>query len=98
MAWFAYDVMGIVTFHEDFGMVRAKEQRKELRDQRGALGMLARVNEAVWLARLGFTFFPFLGPVKSWIKAVHFCCSTMEKRMKVFDISLLYYPERGKHF
>lgn len=83
MAWFAYDVMGLVTFGKDFGMIKSRDQRKELADQRGALGMLAPVNDAVWLARLGFAFFPFLKPVRSWYNAVKFCCGTMDKRMNV---------------
>ena len=29
MAWFAYDVMGLVTFGKDFGMVKEREQRKD---------------------------------------------------------------------
>jgi hypothetical protein len=83
MAWFAYDAMGLVTFGKDFGMVRAKEQREELANQRGALNMLAPVNDAVWLARIGFIFFPLLKPVRSWFSAVRFCCDSMDKRMKV---------------
>jgi hypothetical protein len=93
MAWFAFDLMGLVTFGEDFGMVRAKEQRKEQRDQRGALGMLAPVNDAIWLARPEFAFFPFLKPVRSWFNAVQFCCQSMEKRMKVCLDSSPAYQE-----
>lgn len=37
MAWFSYDAMGLVTYGEDFGMVRARKTKKELADQQGAL-------------------------------------------------------------
>ncbi|KAM0153383.1 hypothetical protein ACHAPG_007076 [Botrytis cinerea] len=30
MSWFAIDVMGLITFGEDFGSVRAQKQRMEL--------------------------------------------------------------------
>jgi hypothetical protein len=34
MAWFAFDLMGLVTFGEDIGMVRAKDSRPRTRAQR----------------------------------------------------------------
>ena len=83
MAWFSYDAMGLVTYGEDFGMVRARKTKKELADQQGALSMMAPINDAIWIARLGMACFPFLKPMRHWFESVKFCCDRMEKRMHV---------------
>jgi hypothetical protein len=83
MSWFAFDVMGLITFGEDFGFVRAQKQRMELIHQRGALAMLSPMNDAIWLARVGLCFFPFLEKVRHVTKTLDFCWETIQKRMKV---------------
>ncbi|KAF5876058.1 putative benzoate 4-monooxygenase cytochrome protein [Botrytis fragariae] len=82
MSWFAFDVMGLITFGEDFGFVRAQKQRMELIHQRGALAMLSPMNDAIWLARVGLCFFPFLEKVRHVTKTLDFCWETIQKRMK----------------
>jgi hypothetical protein len=83
MSWFAYDVMGLISYDQDFGMVKSRQTRQELRDQSAALAMMAPMNDAIWLVRLGFAMFPFLKPIRSWLDAERFCCDRMEKRLKV---------------
>jgi hypothetical protein len=83
MSWFAFDAMGEITFGEDFGMMASRTSKGDLIHQRQALALLAPLNDASWIAHLGFKFFPFLGAVRGWWAAVRFCCERMQKRMVV---------------
>jgi len=83
MSWFSFDAMGEITFGEDFGMMANRKAKGELIHQRQALALLAPLNDASWIAHLGFSLFPFLEAVRGWWAAVHFCCGRMEKRMAV---------------
>jgi hypothetical protein len=83
MSWFAFDAMGEITFGEDFGMMANRTSKSDLIHQRQALALLAPLNDASWIAHLGFNFFPFLSAVRGWWAAVRFCCGRMQKRMAV---------------
>ena len=83
MSWFSFDAMGEITFGEDFGMLKEQKSNNELVHQRTALALLAPLNDATWIAHLGFSLFPFLGVIRGWWAAVRFCCDRMEKRMAV---------------
>jgi hypothetical protein len=64
MSWFAFDAMGEITFAEDSGMMASQTSKGDLIHQRQALALLAPLNDASWIAHLGFTFFPFLNAVR----------------------------------
>ena len=83
MSWFSFDAMGEITFGEDFGMMKGKKTSGELTHQRKALALLAPLNDATWIAHMGFQLFPFLDVIKNWWTAVDFCCSRMDKRIEV---------------
>jgi hypothetical protein len=83
MSWFAFDVMGLITFGENSGFVKAQEQKMELVHQRGLLALMTPMNDAIWIVRLGFSFFPFLKHMKHLSAAVDFCWETVQMRMKV---------------
>src|SRR5690242_3195415 len=86
MSWFAFDAMGEITFGRDFGMLDRQSSKSDLLRQRQALAMLAPVNDATWLAHLGFRMFPWLSTVKGWLSAVAFCEATMKQRMEVSGV------------
>ncbi|KAF1831503.1 cytochrome P450 monooxygenase-like protein, partial [Decorospora gaudefroyi] len=88
MSWFSFDVMGEILFGEDFGMMVNKKAKGELIHQRTALALIAPINDASWIAHLGFNLFPFLGAVRGWWAAVRFCCERMERRMKTTPTKL----------
>jgi hypothetical protein len=82
MSWLSFDMMGAIAFGEDFRMVSAREQQQALTDIRNALSMISPFVDAMWLGRVGFTFFPFLKEIRAWSNSVDFCCNRMEKRMQ----------------
>ena len=83
MSWFSYDVMGEITFGEDFGMLANQKMSQELMRQRQATSMLAPINDATWIAHLGFALFSFLPVVKGFLAAIDLMCGRMESRIKV---------------
>ena len=85
MSWFAFDSMGEFMFGSSFGMMDSKTWHPAIAQQKGALELLAPMNDAVWLVRLAIDLFPFLGKVKDWNKMLAFCDDAMRKRMKVSD-------------
>ena len=83
MSWFAFDSMGKFTFNSDFGMMKSSAWHPAIVQQRGALALLAPLSDAIWLVRLAFAFFPFVGKVRDWNQMVAFCDNAMHKRMQV---------------
>ncbi|KAF2726469.1 cytochrome P450 [Polyplosphaeria fusca] len=81
MSWFSFDAMGEIAFSESFGMLENRQTKVELAHQRQALALLAPLNDATWIAHLGFSLFPYPGTVRAWWASVRFCCEIMEKRM-----------------
>lgn len=94
MSWFSFDAMGEITFGRDFGMLSRQSSKSELLHQRQALALLAPVNDATWLAHLGFRLFPWLRTVKGWWSAVAFCEATMKQRMAVSWAHLTCHLQR----
>ena len=64
MSWFALDSMGEFIFNSDFGMMNSSAWHPAIVQQRGALALLAPLSDAIWLVRLAFAFFPFVGKVR----------------------------------
>ena len=83
MSWFAFDSMGEFMFNSDFGMMRSSTWHPAIVQQRGALAFLAPLSDMIWLVRLAFAFFPFVGKVRDWNHMVAFCDNAMHKRMQV---------------
>jgi hypothetical protein len=83
MSWLSFDIMGEVTFGEDFGIMENKEVIDELVHQRKALALVAPLVDAPWISQLGFKLFPFLGPVRGWWAALRVSSDRMERRMAV---------------
>ena len=83
MSWFAFDSMGEFMFNSDFGMMESSTWHPAIVQQRGALAFLAPLSDAIWLVRLAFAFFPFVGKVKDWNQMVAFCDNAMQKRVQV---------------
>ena len=83
MSWFAFDSMGEFMFNSSFGMMESSDWHPAIVKQRGALAFLAPLNDAIWLARLAFAFFPFVGKVKDWNQMVAFCDQAMQTRIQV---------------
>ncbi|KAF2180461.1 cytochrome P450 monooxygenase-like protein [Zopfia rhizophila CBS 207.26] len=79
MSWFSFDSMGEFAFGKDFGMIRAKKTQPVVQQQRRALKMLTPINDVIWVARTGFTFFPFLGGVRDWLNVAKFCDEKTDK-------------------
>ena len=77
--------MGEFMFNSDFGMMRSSTWHPAIVQQRGALALLAPLSDAIWLVRLAFAFFPFVGKVKDWNQMVSFCDNAMQKRIQVGD-------------
>ncbi|KAL8906002.1 MAG: hypothetical protein Q9207_002287 [Kuettlingeria erythrocarpa] len=82
MSWFAFDSMGEFMFDSSFGMMDSNAWHPAIAQQKAALELLAPMNDAVWLVRLAFDLFPYLGKVKDWNKMLAFCDNAMRKRMK----------------
>lgn len=83
MSWFAFDSMGEFMFNSDFGMMKSSAWHPAIVQQRAALALLAPLSDAIWLVRLAFAFFPFVGKVRDWNQMVAFCDNAMQKRMEV---------------
>ncbi|KAF2199990.1 cytochrome P450 monooxygenase-like protein [Delitschia confertaspora ATCC 74209] len=97
MSWFSFDAMGHVTFGEDFGMIQSKTIQPVLIKQRRALGMMAPVNDAIWLARFAFQYLPFLHTVRDWLDTAIFCEERIQLRLrsktKTMDMSTFFIRE-----
>ena len=88
MSWFAFDSMGEFMFNSDFNMMRSSTWHPAIVQQRGALALLAPLSDAIWLVRLAFAFFPFVGKFRDWNQMVSFCDNAMQKRIQVGDKAL----------
>ncbi|KAI4290014.1 MAG: hypothetical protein L6R35_000705 [Caloplaca aegaea] len=82
MSWFAFDSMGEFLFGSSFGMMDSNTWHPAIAQLKGGLGLLAPMNDAIWLVRLAIDLFPFLGNVKDWNKTLAFCDNAVRKRMK----------------
>lgn len=92
MSWFAFDSMGEFLFKKDFGMMESSAWHPAIVQQRRALALLAPLSDAIWLVRLAFAFFPFVGKVRDWNQMVSFCDSAMHERMQVRQANPYYDP------
>lgn len=64
MSWFASDAMGEVLFEQDFHMIEQREYHPAVAHQKRALAVMGPILNTMWIPRVAFTFFPFLGRVK----------------------------------
>ena len=83
MSWFVFDAMGEITFGHGFDMLKRRSNEGDLMNIKQALSLLAPLNDATWLAHVGFRLFPWLGAVRGWWASVAFCEATMRRRMEV---------------
>jgi hypothetical protein len=83
MSWFSFDAMGEVVFGEDFNLLNSRVMHPAILHRDRALSMLGPIADAIWIARLAFSFVPFYGKVKDWMRMVAFCEERMNIRMKV---------------
>ncbi|KAF2759925.1 cytochrome P450 [Pseudovirgaria hyperparasitica] len=83
MSWFSFDAMGDVVFGKSFGMMQEKVTHDAIIHQKRALALLGPISDAVWIAQLAFSFVPFLGKVKSWMRMVSYCEERMARRMEL---------------
>ncbi|KAI1658885.1 cytochrome P450 monooxygenase-like protein [Daldinia decipiens] len=82
MTWFSFDAMGDILFGEDFGLTRSKSIHPGIVHRDRALSVLGPLEGAIWIARFGFSFTPFLGKVKDWFKLVSFCDDQLRRRIQ----------------
>lgn len=97
MSWFAFDSMGEFIFDKDFGMMDTETWHQAIIQQRNALAFFGKFVDAVWLARLGFSFFPWFGGAREWLQMVKFCDEAMQKRMRVSSNEYRYGPLSNMH-
>ncbi|KAI1135148.1 cytochrome P450 monooxygenase-like protein [Hypoxylon sp. FL0543] len=82
MSWFSFDAMGEVVFGEDFNLMDSKTMHPAILHRDRALALLGPISDAIWIARLAFSFIPFYGRVKDWFRMVAFCDERMRARME----------------
>nr|AVY05503.1 cytochrome P450 monooxygenase-like protein [Nodulisporium sp.] len=95
MSWFSFDAMGEVVFGEDFNLMDSRTMHPAILHRDRALAVLGPISDAIWIARLAFSFIPFYGRVKDWFRMVAFCDERMRARMEV-GIVLHRGPKEGK--
>ncbi|KAI4858741.1 cytochrome P450 monooxygenase-like protein [Hypoxylon rubiginosum] len=82
MSWFSFDAMGEVVFGEDFDLMNSKVMHPAILHRDRALALLGPISDAIWIARLAFSFVPFYGRVRDWFRMVAFCDERMRIRMQ----------------
>lgn len=82
MSWFSFDAMGEVVFGEDFNLMNSRVMHPAILHRDRALAMLGPIADAIWIARIAFSFIPFYGRVKDWMQMVKFCEERMGERME----------------
>lgn len=83
MSWFSFDAMGEVVFGQDFDLLNSRVMHPAILHRDRALAMLGPIADAIWIARLAFSFVPFYGKIRDWMRMVAFCEERMKMRMKV---------------
>ncbi|KAI1490701.1 cytochrome P450 [Biscogniauxia mediterranea] len=81
MSWFSFDAMGEVVFGEDFNLMNSRFMHPVIRHRDRALALLGPIADAIWIARLAFSFVPFYGRVQDWFRMVAFCDERMKMRL-----------------
>lgn len=93
MSWFSFDAMGEVVFGKDFDLLNSRVMHPAILHRDRALAMLGPIADAIWIARFAFSFVPFYGKVRDWMRMVAFCEERMEMRVKVSSwVGRLYGP------
>lgn len=87
MSWFSFDAMGEVVFGEDFNLMNSRVMHPAILHRDRALAMLGPIADAIWIARMAFSFVPFYGRVKNWMQMVKFCEERMDERVEVREPS-----------
>lgn len=83
MSWFSFDAMGEVVFGQDFDLMNSRFMHPVLHHRDRALALLGPIADAIWIARLAFSFVPFYGRVQDWFRMVSFCDERMKTRLDV---------------
>ncbi|RYP82600.1 hypothetical protein DL769_001594 [Monosporascus sp. CRB-8-3] len=81
MSWFSFDAMGEVVFGEGFNLMESRVMHPVIRHRDRALALLGPIADAIWIARLAFSFIPFYGRVQDWFRMVAFCDAHMQMRV-----------------
>ncbi|KAI0110725.1 benzoate 4-monooxygenase cytochrome P450 [Nemania sp. FL0031] len=99
---FAFDSMGDFGFGRDFGMMKNKKLTDGAFYMRSALTLLGPFGPAIWIARLGFSFIPWLWKVGHWFKMLAFADACIDERLKrslekpdIFQFFLREYHRQG---
>lgn len=73
MYWFTYDVMGRCGFDKEFNQVQKQDWHPAVAMMRRATSIFGPFQPAVWVARIGFSFFWWAGKVADWFGMLAFC-------------------------
>ena len=63
--YFSFDLIGDFAVSRDFGMIDKREYTSTIKMLRSAMKLLGPFGHAICMPRLGFTFTPGLGKIKS---------------------------------
>ncbi|KAI5919296.1 cytochrome P450 [Camillea tinctor] len=81
MSWFSFDVMGEVLFGKDFNLLNSKHTHPAIQHRDRALAVAGPLGDAIWIALMGFTLFPWYGRIRDWHRMVQFCEDHMKARL-----------------
>ncbi|KAI1387314.1 cytochrome P450 monooxygenase-like protein [Hypoxylon trugodes] len=82
MSWFSFDVMAEAVFGKDFGLMSSQAMLPAIGHRDRALALVGPLNDAIWIALLGFSLIPFYGRVQDWFRMVAFCDEHVQERLK----------------
>lgn len=81
--WFAFDAMGSFGLSRSFDMLTADKNRYIIGLLRSAMRVLGRLSPVIWLARIGFQFFPMIPAVAAFQQMHLWCKNQLREREKV---------------